>query len=117
MDLHQHVTACKWPEVPHLKSLPMQAERPPAGSATASVGPGQGPVPVLSAAATYMDAPPQGEPGAGPSPLCCITLASDCRQLATGGNDNQVGCASCEGASCCACAAYTTEPARPAPLC
>jgi WD40 repeat protein len=63
------------------------SERPPAGSVTASVGPGQGPVPVLSAAATYVDAP---EPGASAPPLCCVTLAADCSQLATGGNDNQV---------------------------
>ena len=69
---------------------PLQSERPPAGSATASVGSGQGPVPVLSAAATYIDAPEQGAAGAGLPPLCCVTLAADCSQLATGGNDNQV---------------------------
>lgn len=94
----------------HIRLCPLQDERPPAGSETASVGPGQEPVPVLSAAATYVDPP---EPGTTAPPLCCVALAADCSQLASGGNDNQVGgsglcwgnCAEVRRVRCMQCAA------------
>ena len=91
--------ACPAPPMALLLLPGLQEDDFPVSGATTSVGSGQGPVPVLQAAATYVDAP---EPAAGAElpPVCCVALAADCQQLATGGNDNQVaGCCPSTAAS------------------